>query len=173
LCRYFNPPFFQSFQPMNCCGPQSFPTATETVQLHYPPVYILVHMLRTKANTLEGLESGILPITPLTKTFSVATSGSQKFTVTHQQLPITPAYAFTDYCSQAQTINHCIVDLATPSSGQLTPFNTYVALSRSHDRDSIWLLCEFNEKLFTHHPCEHLRQEDEWLSSCFPLEHQG
>ena len=41
--------------------------------------------------------------------------------VGQQQLPITPVYASTDYRSQAQTINHCIIDLATPPSGQLTP----------------------------------------------------
>ena len=87
---------------------------TQTKVLQYPPVYILIRMLHTKADALNGLESGILPITPLTKTFSVVTASSKKITVTCQQLPITPAYAFTDYCSQAQTIEHCIVDLATP-----------------------------------------------------------
>ena len=87
---------------------------TQTKVLQYPPVYILIRMLHTKADALNGLESGILPITPLTKTFSVVTASSKKITVTCQQLPITPAYAFTDYRSQAQTIEHCIVDLATP-----------------------------------------------------------
>jgi len=73
--------------------------------------------------------AGVLPITPLTKTFSVVNGNGKKVTVTRQQLPITPAYAFTDYHSQAQTINHCIVNLAKSLSGQLTPFNAYVALS--------------------------------------------
>ncbi|KIM60784.1 hypothetical protein SCLCIDRAFT_1216491 [Scleroderma citrinum Foug A] len=99
--------------------------------------YILIRMLQTKVDALDGLESGVLPITPLTKTFSVVTASSKKITVTCQQLPITPAYAFTDYRSQVQTIDHCIVDLATPLSGQLTPFNTYVALSQSRGRNGI------------------------------------
>ncbi|KIM63767.1 hypothetical protein SCLCIDRAFT_1213927 [Scleroderma citrinum Foug A] len=64
--------------------------------------YVLVRMIRTKAEALNGLESGVLPIIPL-----------------RQQLPITPAYAFTDYCAQAQRIDHCIVELATLPSGQL------------------------------------------------------
>jgi len=132
-------------------------------ELKYPPCYILVRMFRTKANALDGLECGVLPITPLTKTFSVVTASGEKVTVTRQQLPITPAYAFTDYRSQAQTIDHCIVDLATPPSGQLTPFNAYVALSRSRGRNSIRLLRDFDERLFTHHPSEHLHNEDERL----------
>ena len=130
--------------------------SSHTNKLQYPPLYILVCMICTKANALIGLESGVLPITPLTKTFSIVTASSNKVTITRHQLPITPAYAFTDYRSQAQTIDHCIINLATPPTGKLIPFNTYIALSQSHGRDSIWLLHNFDEHLFTHHPCEYL-----------------
>lgn len=41
------------------------------VHLHYPPAYVLVWMKRTKAEALEGLEEGVLPIVPLTKTFNI------------------------------------------------------------------------------------------------------
>ncbi|KAG2749743.1 hypothetical protein P692DRAFT_201672903, partial [Suillus brevipes Sb2] len=47
------------------------------------------------------------------------------------------ANSFTDYRSQVQTINKSIIDIATPPSGGLTPFNIYVALSsrgRGHER---------------------------------------
>ena len=91
---------------------------TQVKFLEYPPVYILVRMIRTtKANMLDGLEAGVLPLTPLTKTFSVVTTSGNEITLTRQQLPITPAYAFTDYRSQAQTIDHCIDHLATPPLG--------------------------------------------------------
>lgn len=110
---------------------------TRTRELQYSPVYVLVQMICTKADALEGLASGVLPITPLTKMFSVVTASGNKLTVSRQQIPITPAYAFTDYRSQAQTINHCIVDLATPLTGKLTAFNAYIALSQSLGRDSI------------------------------------
>lgn len=110
---------------------------TRTRELQYSLVYVLVQMICTKADALEGLASGVLPITPLTKMFSVVTASGNKLTVSRQQIPITPAYAFTDYRSQAQTINHCIVDLATPLTGKLTAFNAYIALSRSLGRDSI------------------------------------
>lgn len=89
------------------------------IQLQYPPLYVLVEMKRTKAKTLPGLRAGVLPVTPI--------------------------YAFTDYRAQAQTLEHCVVDIGTPPTGQLTPFNAYVALSRSRGRDTIRLLRDFDE----------------------------
>ncbi|KZO99019.1 hypothetical protein CALVIDRAFT_477664 [Calocera viscosa TUFC12733] len=47
---------------------------------------------------------------------------------------MTPANAFTDYRAQGQTIDKVIVDIATPPTGTITPFNAYVALSRSKGR---------------------------------------
>jgi hypothetical protein len=65
--------------------------------------------------------------------------------------------------SQGQTIESVIVDLAKPPSGSLTGFNTYVTLSRSRGRETIRLLRDFNEKLFTVHPNEQLQREDQRL----------
>ncbi|KAG2343166.1 hypothetical protein BDR05DRAFT_840658, partial [Suillus weaverae] len=48
---------------------------------------------------------------------------------------LTPAYAFTDYQSQGQMIDNAVIDIRTPSSGELTPFSVYVALSRGHVED--------------------------------------
>ncbi|KAG1792112.1 hypothetical protein EV424DRAFT_1336713 [Suillus variegatus] len=79
------------------------------------------------------------------------------------QLPLTVlAYAFTDYRSQGQTISNAIVDLARPPSGELAPFNVYVALSRGHGRENIRLR-DFDEKLVTTHPNEYPRLEDRRL----------
>ncbi|KIO03570.1 hypothetical protein M404DRAFT_145052 [Pisolithus tinctorius Marx 270] len=77
--------------------------------------------------------------------------------ITHVQLLITPAYAFTDYCAQAQTLEHCMVNIGMPPSGQLTPFNAYVALSCSCSHEMIWLLRGFNVQLFTQHPSEFVK----------------
>ena len=74
------------------------------------------------------------------------------------------AYAFTDYHSQGQTIHHAIIDITSPPTGSLTPFNIYVALSRCCGRDSIRLLHDFDEKLLTSHLSEYLRVEDERLA---------
>jgi hypothetical protein len=59
-------------------------------------------------------------------------------TVRRQQFPITGSYAFTDYRSQGQTTQSvAIVDLAKPSTGDLSIFNVYVTLSRSLGRKGI------------------------------------
>ena len=91
--------------------------AGKHMELQYPPAYVLVQMIRTRASTLDGLQPGVLPITPLSRTFTITTANGNKPTVTRQQLPITPAYAFTDYRSQGQTIEYCIVDIGTPPTG--------------------------------------------------------
>ncbi|KAJ3565753.1 hypothetical protein NP233_g7437 [Leucocoprinus birnbaumii] len=72
-----------------------------------------------------------------------------------------------DYKSQGQTLPAVIVDLAPPPGrgGKLTPFNAYVALSRSRGRDTIRILRHFDEALFTNHPSDLLREEDERLET--------
>ena len=81
-----------------------------------------------------------------------------------RQLPLTPAYSFTDYRSQGQTIQNIIIDIVTPPSGTLTPFNIYVTISRARGRNQIRLLQDFDDKLLTKHPSEYLRLEDERLN---------
>ena len=117
-------------------------------------------MNRTKATPLDGLQPGVLPITPQSRSFMVTSANGKRISICREQLPITPAYAFTDYRSQAQTIEYCVVDIGSPPSGRLTPFNAYVALSCSRGRSNIRLLRDFDEALFTRHPSEHLREED-------------
>jgi hypothetical protein len=40
-----------------------------------------------------------------------------------------------------------MVDIGPPPSGTLSLFNLYVALSRSSGRDTIWLLCDFDDDM--------------------------
>ncbi|KIM64601.1 hypothetical protein SCLCIDRAFT_114706 [Scleroderma citrinum Foug A] len=122
-------------------------------------------MNQTKITQLQGLEKNVLPLVPLERTFSIYTSGGNKKTVHRRQLPLTPAYSFTDYRSQGQTIQNIIIDIRNPPSGTLTPFNIYVALSQARGRDQIRLLRDFDDKLLTKHPSEYLRLEDERLGN--------
>jgi hypothetical protein len=133
-----------------------------TIHLQYPPRYVLVKLVRTKAPALHGLPQNVLPIMPVTKTFTINDDGV-KVSVNRTQLPLTLAYAFTDYRSQGQTLEPVIVDIAPPPYGHLTPFNIYVALSRGTGRSNIRLLRDFDEKLLQQHPSEYLRLEDERL----------
>jgi hypothetical protein len=84
-------------------------------------------------------------------------------TVVRRQFPITPADTFTDYRSQGQTISHVNIDLASPPSGSLTPFNVYVALSRSAGHSTIRLLRDFDDLIFLKAFNIDLTQEDEHL----------
>ena len=137
---------------------------TQSIRLKYPPRYILVRLDRTKAPLLQDLAQNVIPIIPVTKTFSMTKNG-QKLTVSRTQLPLTLAYAFTDYRSQGQTLEPVIVDIGPPPHGYLTPFNIYVALSRGTGRDNIRLLRDFDSTLLEQHPCEFLRLEDERLKN--------
>ena len=139
-------------------------TKTNSIHLRYPPRYVLVKLNRTKAPSLENLPQNVIPIVPVKKTFTITRNGTKK-TVTRYQLPLTLAYAFTDYRSQGQTLEPVIVDIGHPPYGRLTPFNVYVALSRGTGRDNIRLLRDFDETLLQHHPSEYLRVEDERLES--------
>jgi ATP-dependent exoDNAse (exonuclease V) alpha subunit len=86
-----------------------------------------------------------------------------KVQLERRQLGIVPAYAFTDYKSQGQTMEYVIVDISKPPSGSLSPFSAYVALSRSRGRRSIRILREFDPALFMHHPSDDLRRDMERL----------
>jgi hypothetical protein len=132
------------------------------VRLRYPPRYVLVRLDRTKAPTLNGLAQNVIPIVPVKKSFSINKDG-RKITVNRIQLPLTLAYAFTDYRSQGQTLQPVMIDIGRPPYGHLTPFNIYVALSRGTSRDNIRLLRDFDETLLQQHPSEFLRLEDERL----------
>ena len=95
----------------------------------------------------------MIPIVLVKKSFTV-NKGGQKITVNRTQLPLTLAYAFTDYRSQGQTLQPVMIDIGPPPHGHLTPFNIYVALSRGTSRDNIRLLHDFDETLLQQHPSE-------------------
>ena len=86
-------------------------------------------MNQTKAGPLDGLDPGILPVAPLTRTFVVTTANGKRTSISRQQLPITPVYVFTDYRARAQALEYCVVNIGTPPSAQLAPFNEYVLRS--------------------------------------------
>ena len=126
------------------------------------PTYFSFPFPDAAVTRLNGLEAKVIPLVPMERSFSIVAGMNQK-TVLRSQLPVTPAYAFTDYRSQGQTIHHAIIDIAPPPTGALSPFNVYVALSRRLGRENIRLLRDFDETLLMRHPSEYLRLEDERL----------
>ena len=56
-----------------------------------------------------------------------------------------------------------IVDIGPTKRFPVDPFAAYVALSRSRGRESIHLLRDFDDRIFTRHPSDELSDEDERL----------
>lgn len=128
------------------------------IQLKYPPAIVLFRPLFCCSIKFPGLPEGIMPIF-LTHT-SFRLSGSSGIHVDREQISLTPAYALTDFKSQGQTIESIVADFAKPPLGKINGFHAYIALSRSWGMKMIRLLQDFDEKLFTVHPNEHLQRED-------------
>jgi len=135
----------------------------EEVSLSYPPLYVLVELDKTKAKQLVGLPPKVVPIQPW-KAFFNAKLGGGTATIERHQLPLTQAYAFTDYCSQGQTLEPVLLDLDTPpTGGGISPFNAYVACSRGTGQETVRFLRLPEYSLLTTHPSEALRDEDKRL----------
>ncbi len=139
------------------------------IHLQHLPLYVLVKMSRTRASRLPGLDPGVIPVQPMTSTMRIKlntktkTGAAMQRTVYRRQYPITPAYAFTDYRAQGQTLPYVLVDIVSPPTGGLNLFNVYVALSRSSGRESIRLLRDFDDQVFMQAHDAELTLEDERL----------
>lgn len=137
---------------------------TAITKLNYPPAMIMFKPSKPTNISIPGVPNGCVPLFPKEVKFSIKDNNGITTKITRRQYPITPAFAFTDFKSQGQTIERVIIDLAKPPNGALSPFNAYVALSRSRGRENIRLLRDFDNALFTNHPSEDLRLEDQRLS---------
>ena len=84
---------------------------------------------------MEGLQDSVIPIELTITTYHIKVQQDKGHTmqkaVRWKQVPMTAAYAFTDYCSQEQTLPYVIVDIASPQTGTLSIFNLYIVLSTS------------------------------------------
>ena len=113
---------------------------------------------------LKGLDKGVIPVEPASMTYRVRITTKEGKTGTCtmrcQQFPVAAAYSFTDYQSQGQTIPYVIVDIAPPPTGTLNLFNLYITLSRSSERETIWLLQDIDDKMFNRSHDPALIEED-------------
>lgn len=135
----------------------------EEVKLLFPPACVIFKLDHATFPPFEGLAPGEIPIFPSKGSFRINARSGKKKTIKRRQLAMTPAYAFTDWKAQGQTMEYVIVDLAEPKVNTLDGFHTYVALSRSRGRETIRLLRDFRHELLQKHPSVHLVPEDERL----------
>ena len=139
-------------------------STTEGVHLHhlqYPPRFIVLQLDFCDTTSLPSLKKKEVPLFPIMRKFRI--NSDPPAIVTRRQLPITPAYAFTDFKAQGQTLQNVIIDIGKTANFKLTPFNAYVGLSRGTERRRIRLLRDFEDYLFTTPPSEDLKREEERL----------
>lgn len=106
---------------------------------------------------IPGLSVGLVPIFPETTTFEYRyKSGDaiKTLTVSRKQLPLLPAYSYTDFKSQGRTLDRAIVDLST-ARGQ----GVYVMLSRVKSLKGIAILRWFPSTKIYQRPSEDMRNE--------------
>lgn len=130
----------------------------------YLPAMILFRPFHYEFDPFPGFNAGLIPIFPSEVRFSVHDSQNPKTQINRRQFALVAGYAFTDHKSQGQTIEHVIVDIGPTKRFSVDAFAAYVALSRSRGRETIRLLRDFDDKIFTKHPSQHLRAEDERLA---------
>ncbi|KAF9492436.1 hypothetical protein BDN71DRAFT_1509447 [Pleurotus eryngii] len=141
--------------------PSTLITTDGLVKLTYPSTCVIFKLDNLLFPRIEGLEANEIPITASEATFTLVEEDGTKSMVRRRQFAIMPAYAFTDYKVQGQTIECVLVNLAEPAKNALDPFHAYVALSRSRGRDTIRLFRDSPTRLITTHPSNDLIPEDE------------
>ena len=78
------------------------------------------------------------------------------------QLPLTPAFAFTDYKCQGQTLKKVIIDLAGDNSKN----STYVMLSRVQKLEDLLILRPFKDSALNTQLSPALSAEFQRLKEC-------
>jgi hypothetical protein len=86
-----------------------------------------------------GLPKDVVPILPVRTSF-VYQGRFKSYTISREQLPILPAYSYTDYKSQGRTLPVAIVDIESGYTLQ----NVYVMLSRCTSLDNLAIAHSFS-----------------------------
>lgn len=118
-------------------------------------VYVRV---KKSGSFAHDLDVDVVPVFPERKSFEVkilTAAGVQKRNVSRIQLPLIPAYAYTDYKSQGRSLEKAVVDLASARSLQ----GVYVMLSRVRSIQGLIILRWFPATKVYQRLSEELRDE--------------
>jgi hypothetical protein len=108
-----------------------------------------------------GLPPDTVPIVPTRTPFRYQGQADGPFYgISRLQLPLLPAYSYTDYKSQGRSLDHAIVDLASANSLQ----GAYVMLSRVRSLSGLAILRPFSWKRIEQHLSEEMRTEMKRIS---------
>lgn len=100
--------------------------------------YALCAYVRIKNSGIqsEQLQSDVIPILPVMSNFRYSQRGGLSFNIQRSQLPLVPAYAFTDYKVQGRSMDKAVMDLSSCYSLQ----SAYVMLSRAKSLAGVGIL---------------------------------
>jgi len=120
-----------------------------------------------KATKLDGLPEQVVPIAPISRSLMIQKDG-QQLKITRFQLPMTPAYGFTDFRSQGQTINP-LVFTSFGSSDLVRTATRTITMTINNWGGPVWLqsvMVWFGLLVFFHRtgPSSTI-----YISSCQPL----
>lgn len=112
-------------------------------------------------NVCANLHADIVPIFPVqytfkwTRTVGTNTRKGDVVKVTRSQLPLLPAYSYTDYKSQGRSLDSAIVDPASTQTLQ----GLYVMLSRVRNISGLGILRPFRPTKVYQRLSQELREE--------------
>ena len=90
----------------------------------------------------DDLERDIVPVIPQRQSFKVGRSPS--YNVSREQVPLMPAYSYTDYKSQGRSLERAIIDIQSAGRSQ----GIYVMLSRVKSLQGLLILRPFEATKF-------------------------
>jgi hypothetical protein len=119
----------------------------KSIILKKVPKYVVIELVDRTVGGYSGLPPNHVPIWPVKQTCvrSIRSRDGSKIQRRFQryQLPLTPAFAFTDFKCQGRTLNKAVVDLA----GGGTSTGMYVMLSRVQRLTDLLILRPFRESV--------------------------
>ena len=121
----------------------------KAIVLKKPPKYVVVELSGGSCGTYGSLPENHVPVYPIKRACvrTIWQHQGDKLLKRFQrfQLPLTPAFAFTDYKCQGRTLQKTIVDLA----GGCSTVGAYVMLSRAQRLEDLLILRPFNESILS------------------------
>jgi len=137
-----------------------------SIVLQKPPKYVVVELTGPSPGAYKDLPQNHVPIYPVKRTcvhtFWTRDGNKIQRRFQRMQLPLTPAYAFTDFKCQGQTLSKAIIDLAGNNSNN----STYVMLSRVKKLEDLLILRPFKDSILDYHHTPALRTEIDRLQKC-------
>jgi len=146
----------------NTCNDNS-----RSIIIDKPPKYIVIELLNHTSGIYDNLPSNYVPVYPVKLkckyTHKIEDGSSITRDFQRTQLPVTPAFAFTEFKCQGATLEKAIVDL---NDGNIKS-GVYVMLSRVQKLQDLMILRPFNRSKLDTTVETDLKEELEWLEKCF------